>query len=67
MIHFPPSDRFGSKTLYTDLFEKYGAEQVIYGHLHAASISGALSGVVRGVNYMLVSCDAIGFKLVNIA
>lgn len=67
MIHFPPSDRQGSKTLYTDLFEKYGAEQVIYGHLHAASISGALSGVVRGVNYTLVSCDATGFKLVSIA
>lgn len=66
MIHFPPSDRQGTKTLYTDLFEFYGAEQVVYGHLHAASISGALSGAVRGVRYTLVSCDAAGFKLVKI-
>lgn len=67
MIHFPPSDRLGASTLYTDLFEKYGVEHVVYGHLHAASISGALSGVVRGVRYTLVSCDATGFKLVKIA
>jgi predicted phosphohydrolase len=67
MIHFPPSDRLGGSTLYTDAFEKYGAEHVVYGHLHAASISGALSGVVRGVRYTLVSCDATGFKLAKIA
>ncbi len=66
MIHFPPSDRQGSKTLYTDLFESYGAQHVVYGHLHAASISGALSGTVRGVKYTLVSCDATDFKLVKI-
>ncbi len=66
MIHFPPSDRQGSETLYTGLFESYGAEQVVYGHLHAGSISGALSGIVRGVKYTLVSCDATDFKLVKI-
>lgn len=66
MIHFPPCDRLGTKTLYTDLFEEYGAEHVVYGHLHAASIEGALSGSVRGVNYTLVSCDALGFTLARI-
>jgi len=66
MIHFPPSDRLGTRTMFTDLFETYGAKTVVYGHLHAASISGALSGCVRGVNYMLVSCDAAGFKLVKV-
>ena len=52
--------------MFTDLFEKYDTEQVVYGHLHAASIRGALNGVVRGVSYKLVSCDAIGFQLVKI-
>ncbi len=66
MMHFPPSDRQGAKTLYTDLFEAYGAEHVVYGHLHHSSIAGALSGNVRGVNYTLVSCDALGFKLAKI-
>jgi predicted phosphohydrolase len=67
MIHYPPTDQSGSRTLFTDIFEKYNAEQVVYGHLHAASIRGALNGVVRGVSYKLVSCDAIGFQLVKIA
>lgn len=66
MMHFPPSDKVGSKTLYTELFEKYGAAQVVYGHLHSASINSALSGTVRGVCYSLVSCDAIDFKLEQI-
>ncbi len=67
MMHYPPSDQSGNITLFTDLFEKYGAQQVVYGHLHAASIRGALSGNVRGVCYTLVSCDATDFQLVRIA
>ncbi len=66
MIHYPPSDQDGSPTVFTDLFEKYGALQVVYGHLHAASIKGALSGTVRGVSYSLVSCDAIDFSLFKV-
>lgn len=66
MMHYPPTDSQGSRTLYTDLFEKYGATHVVYGHLHSASIRGALSGTVRGVHYTLVSCDATDFKLVRI-
>ncbi len=66
MIHYPPSDQDGSPTLFTELFEKYGALQVVYGHLHAASIKGALSGTIRGVKYTLVSCDATHFSLVRL-
>jgi hypothetical protein len=67
MMHYPPSDQAGNTTLFTELFEKYGTQQVVYGHLHAASIRGALSGSIRGVNYTLVSCDATDFRLVKIA
>lgn len=66
MMHFPPSNKDGSKTLYTQLFEKYGAAHVVYGHLHSASIKSALSGIIRGVSYSLVSCDALDFKLAKI-
>ena len=67
MMHFPPSDSRGSSTLYTDLFEKYGAVRVVYGHLHASSINNALSGTYRGIEYTLVSCDAIDFSPLKIA
>ena len=66
MIHYPPADQSGSPTLFTDIFEKYGAETVVYGHLHSGSIRSALNGTVRCVHYKLVSCDAIGFQPVRI-
>jgi predicted phosphohydrolase len=66
MMHFPPADASGSSTLYTQLLEQYGATDAVYGHLHSSSIRGALSGVVRGVRYTLVSCDAAEFRLVKI-
>ena len=66
MMHFPPTDQGGGETLYTKLFEAYGAEAVVYGHLHAASIRSAFSGAIRGVRYTLVSCDATNFELVKI-
>ena len=66
MMHYPPTDQNGSGTLYTELFEKYGAAHSVYGHLHSGSIQNALSGNVRGVNYTLVSCDATDFKLARI-
>lgn len=66
MMHFPPADAGGAPTLYTKLFEQYGATDVVYGHLHSGSIRGSLSGVIRGIRYMLVSCDATEFKVVKI-
>lgn len=66
MMHFPPADSGGSQTLFTQLLEQYGATDVVYGHLHSGSIRSALSGIVRGVCYTLVSCDATEFKLVKI-
>jgi len=67
MTHYPPSDKNGAPTLFTALLEKYGASRAVYGHLHASSIAGALSGIVRGVDYSLVSCDAIAFSPKKIA
>ncbi|MFA5675122.1 MAG: metallophosphoesterase [Christensenellales bacterium] len=66
MMHYPPSDGSGTPTGFTDMFEKYAAEHVVYGHLHADSIAGALTGGVRGVAYSLVSCDAADFSLVRV-
>jgi predicted phosphohydrolase len=67
MMHFPPANQNGAPNLYTGLFEKYGAADVVYGHLHSASIKGALSGNIRGVRYTLVSCDATEFSVVRIS
>lgn len=66
MMHYPPSNSEGSPSLFTELFEKYGASHVVYGHLHSASVEGALSGNLRGICYTLVSCDAINFQPIRI-
>jgi predicted phosphohydrolase len=66
MIHYPPANQRGDRTIFTDLFEQYGAEQVIYGHLHSDGIRSALPRKVRGVKYTLVSCDALKFQVARI-
>ena len=66
MTHFPPSNAEGTKTLFTDLLEKYGAVKVVYGHLHSVNRDNLLSGRLRGVEYKLVACDYTEFKLTEI-
>lgn len=66
MMHFPPTDAQGAQTFFTDLFEKYDAVKVVYGHLHSVSPQNVLNGKLRGIDYSLVSCDFIDFKLAQI-
>lgn len=61
MLHYPPSQRSGAPTGFTQLLEAYGVQLCVYGHLHGEAARGALRGVHRGVRYDLVACDAIGF------
>lgn len=66
MIHFPPFNGKGESSLFTDLFEKSGAETVVYGHLHRNA--GPYLPVFdrAGVRYYLTSCDLTDFRLVRI-
>ena len=61
MMHFPP--RTEDQTGFSDLLSAYGAEDCVYGHLHGASIYGAIRGLCDGVKYHQVSCDGLDFKL----
>lgn len=66
LLHYPPFTDSMEDTHFTRLIEEYGAKRVVYGHLHGASIARAFCGVRNGVRYDLVSCDALGFKLLEI-
>ncbi|MGI6752644.1 MAG: metallophosphoesterase [Anaerovoracaceae bacterium] len=58
VLHFPPFGDGCGKTDFTDIFEEYRVEQVVYGHLHGAeSHERAVQGEVRGIRYHLVACD----------
>lgn len=61
MIHYPPVNETFKDSEFTDIFEEYGVETVIYGHLHGKSLQRVMTGERNGVEYILTSCDYIGF------
>ena len=66
MIHYPPFNGKKEPPLFTDLFEKNGADRVVYGHLHANMGPYSPRMEMGGVEYVLTSCDLLGFRLVQI-
>ena len=67
MMHFPPLYDQERDTPFTRLMEKYGVHTVVYGHLHGAGVRIGYCGEWNGVRYTLVSCDALSFRLQEIA
>ena len=61
MIHYPPFGEQLQPTGFTELFAKFGVDFVVYGHLHGRSCKSAFEGVQDGVEYVLTSCDHLGF------
>lgn len=69
MMHYPPFGTDRKPTEFTELFRQYGAEAVVYGHIHGrAAQSGEYADITMdGVTYMLTSCDALHFQVREIA
>ncbi|MBQ7455663.1 MAG: metallophosphoesterase [Clostridia bacterium] len=65
LTHFPPLGEGGVRTPVSDLMEQFGVEDVVYGHLHGASLKTAFTGTVNGVRYHFASCDGLDFKLLE--
>ena len=63
MCHYPPLGDRGEETRLSQLLSRYEADDVVYGHLHGASLRGAVTGVYSGVRYHCVSCDGLDFQL----
>ena len=61
MMHYPPltEDQPG----FSDILERYGVSDCVYGHLHGSGLYGAVRGERRGVRYHQVSCDGLDFRL----
>lgn len=62
MIHYPPMGVKLQGSLFTDLFEENGVEKVIFGHIHGQAYF-PFRTVKNGVEYILTSCDKVGFAL----
>ena len=66
MLHFPPITKNITKSLFLDLMLDYKVTICVYGHLHGLNIKDAVEGNISGIEFRLVSCDAIGFKPLKI-
>ncbi|MGI6176221.1 MAG: metallophosphoesterase [Christensenellales bacterium] len=63
MMHYPPFNDKQAPSAFTDLIDGYGIQYVVYAHLHGDSLKNAFEGRIRQTEYMLVSCDYLGFNL----
>ena len=59
MLHYPPVLSDLNPTGFTEALEAYRVHTVVYGHLHGAAIANGFCGPLRGIQYELVSCDAL--------
>lgn len=67
MTHYPPTNDTRDRSGFLEIYEEYGVERVIYGHLHSEyAFSIGLQGDHEGVIYQLTSCDYIDFKPLKI-
>lgn len=65
LVHFPPFNSRRESTAFTDLFEEYGVNSVVYGHIHGAARAEKFIQK-NGINYYLTSCDQTENKLTEI-
>jgi len=66
LMHFPPAADPQADSPFLALAEAYGASRLVYGHLHGAGLRNALCGR-RGPMYIhQVSCDGLGFRLLDL-
>lgn len=66
LIHFPPFNVKRENSAFTDLFESFGVNAVVYGHLHGKNVRADKLLVKNGIKYYLTSCDQVENKLTEI-
>lgn len=66
VLHYPPVYNGIAATPFLDILKTHGVNRCYYGHLHGGSIKNADTGEHFGINFHLVSADAIDFLPINI-
>ena len=65
-LHYPPKYMSYECPEIIAMLEKYGVKGCWYGHIHGRGITSAFEGRLGGVDYRLVSADALDFRPVKI-
>ncbi len=66
MIHYPPFNNSRDNSPFTELFEEFKVDAVVYGHLHGYGCKAELLVNKNGIPYYLTSCDLVGNTLTEI-
>ena len=62
-LHYPPTSILEEESVFTRLAEEYGAEQLVYAHIHGETRYGdSIRGDFRGLRYSLVSGDYLKWQ-----
>jgi uncharacterized protein len=61
MTHYPPIGADLGPSRASEILEEFGIETCVFGHLHNLKKEKPLFGKVRGIEYILTSCDYIDF------
>ena len=61
MMHFPPLLHTGDVNGFTELFERYGVDICVYGHLHDVSAKKSVEGCHDGINFFNTAADYLDF------
>lgn len=56
MMHFPPFTSKKEPTEFTKLFEEYGVDSVVFGHIHGKTNCPMIHNI-NGINYYFTACD----------
>lgn len=69
-MHYPPIMKTNvmqnEQNEFIKIMKKYNVRKCYYGHLHGTSIKEAVEGEYFGINFKLVSCDSLDFKLLKL-
>lgn len=67
LLHYPPFSKDGKRSKFVDRLEFYGVSYCVYGHIHRVfSDRNFIDGNINGIDYKLVACDYLDFKLCEI-
>ena len=63
-MHYPPFNKYNEKSMsFLEVMKKYNIKTCLYGHLHG---DVEKQGKIEGIDFKLVSCDQVDFKIQKI-
>ncbi len=60
-LHFPPYNRKGQPSAFTEILEQYSVKLCVFGHIHDSGRDSIFQGEKNGVTYRFIAADGINF------